>query len=162
MATTRGLIAAVVVIGTGLVALHLRAQGPSSIPAAPDHKLTPGAVAVTSTRELCASGFNQRPRAWHNKVETLAKYGLPASMTHAVEDDDLIPRCLGGDNASPLNHWPMSCTAWSGTRCLSGPARIKDLDEAKACRAACLHMDDAYTQQLQAKFSHWPEGFPLQ
>ncbi len=158
MVTPGRLTAVGVVIGTGLMAWHLGAQSP--IPAVPDPTLTPGAVAVTSTQELCSDGFNQRPRAWHDKPETLAKYGLSASMAGEVEDDDLIPRCLGGDNASPLNHWPQSCISWSTDhRCLSGPARIKDLDEAKACRDACLHMDDSYTQKLQVKFSHWPIGF---
>jgi hypothetical protein len=37
---------------------------------------------------------------------TLAKYGIPLDRAGLYEDDDLIPVCLGGDNASPLNHWP--------------------------------------------------------
>jgi len=44
-------------------------------------------------------------RVWHDKAGRLAKYRI-ASTEAALYEDDLIPVCPGGDNASPLNHWP--------------------------------------------------------
>jgi hypothetical protein len=154
--------AAGVVLLIGMAgAAYLVTQPSRAIPKVPDPQLTPGAVAETSTAVICAPGFNDRPRVWHDKSGTLAKYGLPESMRAAVEDDDLIPRCAGGDNASPLNHWAQACFKWSAHyRCLEGPAAVKDIAEREACIAICVHMDDAYTQTIQAKFAHWPQGFP--
>ena len=71
----------------------------------PDPVLTPGAVASTDQAEVCSPGYSRAHRFWRDKAGTLAKYGLPLSAARDVEDDDLIPVSLGGDNANPLNHW---------------------------------------------------------
>jgi len=100
-------------------------------PLFPNPILTPGAVATTDIHEVCGRvaglTYSRRHRVWHNKAETLAKYGLLPSAAHAVEDDDRVPVCLGGNNASPLNHWP---EPW-------GDARKKDHFEDWSCRAVC-------------------------
>jgi hypothetical protein len=90
---------------------------------------------------ICAPGYDDAHRVWDNKGATLAKYGLPRSMSRAVEDDDLIPVCAGADNANPLNHWPQACASWQGTSCVSGPAHDKDEHEWRLCRLMC---DDDY------------------
>jgi hypothetical protein len=97
------------------------------LPLQPNPHLTPGAVSTTDLAVICVPGFNQRPRAWHDKLGTLLKYGLSLDQAMEVEDDDLIPRCLGGDNASPANHWPEPIDQ----------ARQKDRIEAEVCRAVC-------------------------
>lgn len=71
---------------------------------------------------------------------TLAKYGI------AEEDDDLIPVCLGGDNASPLNHWPQANNASPG-------AADKDRLEARVCFKVCRDRDDGELQHYQAAFA---------
>jgi hypothetical protein len=128
-------------VGLGLIVFSLFAWGALSadpaVPTMPDPKLTPGAVAETRSEVICAPGFNQRPRVWHDKAGTLAKYGLPESYADLVQDDDLIPRCLGGDNANPANHWPQSCTKWQGARCIVGDAYKKDISDMGSCQDIC-------------------------
>src|SRR5215468_8219777 len=92
----------------------------------PDHNLTPGAVAETSTEAICAPGYARAHRVWHDKAATLAKYGITPDKAALYEDDDLIPVCLGGDNASPLNNWPQLNSAQPG-------AWDKDQLEAHIC-----------------------------
>src|SRR5215471_18655630 len=75
-------------------------------PSMPDPQLTPGAVADTDRAIVCAPGYSRSHRVWHDKVGTLAKYGSPPSEASRYEDDNRVPICLGGDNASPLDHWP--------------------------------------------------------
>jgi hypothetical protein len=56
---------------------------------------------------VCAPGYSRSHRMWHDKIGTLAKYGIPPTEAHRYEDER--PRagvCLGGDNASAPNHWP--------------------------------------------------------
>lgn len=102
-----------------------------SYPEMPNDALTPGKVATTDQFEVCAwidgESYSRRHRVWEGKRDTLAKYGLPLSSSRDVEDDDRVPVCLGGDNASPLNHWPQ---VWE-------QARIKDRFETHACREVC-------------------------
>ncbi len=97
----------------------------------PDTTLTPGAVATTDRAEICAwvggRSYSQRHRMWESKRSTLLKYGLDPRDGRHYEDDDLVPVCLGGDNANPLNHWPMP---WP-------EAREKDELEGQTCRAVC-------------------------
>jgi hypothetical protein len=64
---------------------------------------------------------------WRDKIGTLAKYGIAPTEADRYEDDDRVPICLGGDNASPLNHWPMP---WD-------QAEQKDELERRICRAVC-------------------------
>lgn len=100
---------------------------------AQDAKLTPGAIASTNFNEVCASdglpgsAYSRKHRVWRDKAGTLAKYGIPASEASQYEDDDRVPVCLGGDNASPLNHWPQ----------LWPDARQKDDFEREVCRRVC-------------------------
>jgi hypothetical protein len=64
---------------------------------------------------------------WHDKAGTLRKYGVPLADADRYEDDDRVPICLGGDNASPLNHWP---EPWD-------QAERKDELERRIYRAVC-------------------------
>lgn len=126
----------VLVFGLSLAGIVSMPLGAQTLPTVPDPHLTPGSV-IPGYQMRCTPPYSPR-RVWHDKVGTLRKYGLPPSAAGLVEDDDLIPVCLGGDNASPLNHWPMQCTQWSaGWRCVSGPAAEKDKLEAEACRQVC-------------------------
>ena len=76
------------------------------------------------------------------KVQTLAKYGLPRNKTRLYEDDDRVPVCLGGDNASPLNHWPQK---WP-------EAKIKDRLEDAVCRQVCALNSKMTVERGQAIF----------
>jgi hypothetical protein len=110
---------------------------------APDPRLTPGAIATTDPAVICVVGYGKRHRVWHDKAGTLAKYGIPLSDAGLYEDDDLVPVCLGGDNADPRNHWPQPIAE----------AGAKDQDEADMCRAACLdHHDRALIEEDQRYF----------
>lgn len=96
----------------------------------PDPRLTPGAVTGATTAEICAPGYARAHRVWpwpEGKRETLRRYGLPWALARDYEDDDLVPVCLGGDNADVRNHWPQP---WP-------EARAKDRVEAEMCRAVC-------------------------
>jgi integrase len=68
-------------------------------PSMPDSQLTPGAVADTDPAVVCARGYSRSHRVWHDKIGTLLKYGIPPAEADRYEDDDLVPVCLGGDNA---------------------------------------------------------------
>lgn len=135
------------IIGAGAFAL-IAASGAPDLPNA---RLTPGAIGTTSTAEICGRwvidqngqailqqpgqhyagertlSYSRAHRVWHDKAGTLAKYGIPYSEGRRYEDDDLVPVCLGGDNADPSNHWPQP---WA-------QARQKDHLEAAACRRVC-------------------------
>jgi hypothetical protein len=93
----------------------------------PDPQLTPGAVADTDPAIVCARGYSRSHWVWHDKIGTLVKYGIPPAEADRYEDDDRVPICLGGDNASPLNHWP---EPWD-------QAERKDELERRICRAVC-------------------------
>jgi hypothetical protein len=77
-------------------------------PWSPNKALTPGAIAETRAAVLCMHGYAKAHRVWRDKTGTLAKYGIAPDRASLFEDDDLIPVCLGGNNASPMNHWPQS------------------------------------------------------
>jgi hypothetical protein len=116
----------VVGVGAG-IGLPLLVLAHDPTPSMPDPALTPGAIASASLAEICAPGYARSHRVWYDKASTLQKYGLPPSDAHLYEDDDRVPVCLGGDNASPLNHWPQR---WS-------EARDKDALEWRVCREVC-------------------------
>jgi hypothetical protein len=97
--------------------------------AVPDPALTPGVVATSDAHTICVRGYDRAQRVWHDKADTLRKYGIPMSRAAEFEDDGLIPICLGGDNADPRNHWPMK---WD-------EAVTKDELEGYACRQVCIH-----------------------
>jgi hypothetical protein len=66
----------------------------------PNKELTP---ALCIAAVLCVRGYAKAHRVWRDKAGTLAKYGIARDR---ASDDDLIPVCLGGNNASPPNHLP--------------------------------------------------------
>jgi hypothetical protein len=112
----------------------------------PDRALTPGAVAETSPAVICTPGYARAHRVWHDKAATLAKYGIARDQAALYEDDDLIPVCLGGDNASPLNHWPQLNAAQPG-------AADKDRLEVRICARVCRDRDDGELSRYQAAFA---------
>ena len=97
----------------------------------PKRKLTPGAIAETRTAVICVHGYAKAHRVWHDQMATLAKYGIAPDRASLFEDDDLVPVCLGGNNASPLNHWPQPLSGEWG-------AEKKDALEQRVCGEICL------------------------
>jgi len=95
---------------------------------------------------VCAPGYARAHRVWHDKAGTLAKYHIAPSQAALYEDHDLIPVCLGGDNASPLNHWPQPNSTTPG-------ATDKDMLEERICREVCRARDDALLARYQAAFA---------
>jgi hypothetical protein len=124
-----------------------------NLPTRPDDSLTPGAIASTDPAVVCGYidglSYSRRHRVWHDKADTLAKYGLPPEDRRLVEDDDRVPVCLGGDGADPRNHWP---EPWV-------QARQKDRLEAEVCRMVC----DERTMTLRAGqaifLGDWEAGY---
>jgi hypothetical protein len=112
----------------------------------PNKELTPGAFAETHTAVLCMHGYARAHRVWRDKAGTLAKYGIAPDRAFLFEDDDLIPVCLGGNNASPLNHWPHPFGGdWGAER--------KDALEQRVCGEICFIRDDAQLARYQAAFA---------
>jgi hypothetical protein len=96
----------------------------------PDPQLTPGAVRTSDTSEICAPGYAHAHRVWPypaGKRQVLAAYSIAWADRAGYEDDDLVPVCLGGDNADIRNHWP----EWVDQ------AEVKDEIEAEMCRNVC-------------------------
>jgi hypothetical protein len=112
----------------------------------PDHTLTPGAIAETSTAVICAPGYARAHRVWHDKTATLAKYGIPRDQAAQYEDDDLVAVCLGGANASPLNHWAQQRSAHLG-------AADKDWLEVHLHAKVCRDRNDGELHRYQAAFA---------
>ena len=79
---------------------------------------------------------------WDDKAGTLRKYSIPPNDGGDYEDDDLIPVCLGGDNADPRNHWPQPLAE----------AHEKDDLEWYACRDVCESGDS---------LAWWQSGFRI-
>jgi hypothetical protein len=61
----------------------------------------PGAISEIRTAVICAPGYADAHRVWHNKAATIAKYGLPLSAADRHENDDLIP---GAEAKDALEH----------------------------------------------------------
>ena len=121
----------------------------------PDPHLTPGAIVETHTGVICTRGYDRAHRVWHDKAGTLAKYGLPLSAADHY-DDDLVPVCLGGNNASPQNHWPQSYSGEWG-------AETKDALERRMCAEICRIRDDAELARYQADFAeNWIALYQMQ
>lgn len=114
-----------------------RVTGPYVLP---DPALTPGAVATTDRDEICGRvgglTYTKRHRVWHRRDETMAKYGVLAAVIAGVafQDDDLVPVCLGGDNADPRNHWAQPSDNLVG---VGNGYQSKDIMDAGACRMVC-------------------------
>jgi hypothetical protein len=112
----------------------------------PNKALTPGAITETHATAVCMRGYARAHRTWRGKAGTLAKYGIAADRASLFEDDDLIPVCLGGNNASPLNHWPEPLGGdWGAER--------KDALEQRVCSEICFTHDDAQLARYQAAFA---------
>jgi hypothetical protein len=94
----------------------------------------------------CVHGYAKAHRVWRDKSGTLAKYGIAADRAFLFEDDDLVLVCLGGNNASPLNHWPQPLSGEWG-------AEKKDALEQRVCSEICLTRDDAQLARYQAAFA---------
>jgi hypothetical protein len=112
----------------------------------PNKTLTPGAIAETHAAVLCLHGYARTHRVWRDKAGTLAKYGIALDRAALFEDDDLVPICLGGNNGSPLNHWPQPLGGEWG-------AEKKDALEQRVCSEICLTRDDAQLARYQAAFA---------
>jgi hypothetical protein len=121
-----------------------------------DLHLTLGAVAENHADAICVRGDDREHRVWHDKAGTLAKYGVSLSAADQYEDDDLVPVCLGGDNASPQNHWPQSYAGkWGADR--------KDELERRLCAEICRTRDDAELARYQADFpENWIALYQMQ
>lgn len=124
------ILAALVIAGAGAA---LAIAEPADLGAIPDPTLTPGAIATSDIADICGHvnglTYTKRHRVWEGQAATMQKYGLPLKDKHLYEDDDVIPVCLGGDNANPDNHWPQ----------LWPEAKVKDRMDAGACRLVCEH-----------------------
>jgi hypothetical protein len=79
------------------------------------------------------------------RIETKSPPGPGSSLSAIV--NDLIPVCLGGNNASPLNHWPQLISGESGTE-------NKDALEHRAGSEICLIRDDALLTRYQTEFAN--------
>jgi hypothetical protein len=100
----------------------------------PDSRCTPGAVAVSDVKVLCARGYRTssvRPSTAYIgplKRRQIAQYGAYAGRSaRGYEEDHLIPLEIGGDPRSPANLWPEALQQ----------AHVKDKVEDAAKRAAC-------------------------
>jgi hypothetical protein len=87
----------------------------------PDRALTPGVVASSDAKEVCAAGYASRVRPrgalWRRlKDGAYSRYGIERGKRSilgsngmrypAYEVDHLIPLELGGDPVDPRNLWP--------------------------------------------------------
>jgi hypothetical protein len=105
-------------------------------PTYPNAALTPGKVATTDVREVCALEGNlsysrrHRATAYDLKSWVFREYGIEPPQGHAAraewEIDHLVPLCLGGADEA-ANLWPQNRTTF----------RQKDQREAHACREVC-------------------------
>jgi hypothetical protein len=135
------------ILPLSLVAIAAIAAEPAAVP---DERLTPGLIATTNATEACAGGpgeYSRHHRVWHNNVST--GYGLPLSAMGTVEDDDRMPVCLGGDNDSPLNHWPQPLSS----------AREKDQLEAAVCRMVFDEHSVPLADAQRLFLGDWREAF---
>jgi hypothetical protein len=135
-----------VIAGVALALVNCSAIADDDTKWLPNRKLTPGAIAEMRAAVICVHGYAKAHRVWHEKVATLAKYGIAPDQASRFEDDDLVPVCLGGNNASPLNHWPQPLSGEWG-------AEKKDALEQRVCSEICFTRDDAQLTRYQAAFA---------
>jgi hypothetical protein len=118
--------------------------GFTALAAAADHRwpnypnvaLTPGKVATTDVREVCARdgslSYSRRHRVTADDLKSwvFREYGIAPPRGHLAraewEIDHLVPLCLGGADEA-ANLWPQNRTTF----------RRKDQREAYACREVC-------------------------
>ena len=110
-----------------IAGLLLIAPAALADPAMPDPALTPGAVATTDPAVICAPGYARAHRTWRGRQNTMREYDIAPSEWRDYTDDDRVPVCLGGDNASPKNHWAQPFDE----------ALVKDRLEDEMCREVC-------------------------
>jgi hypothetical protein len=159
----------------GLIAWNMVSREDSGYPMRPDPHLTPGAVLDTKAAVICQPGYARAHRVWDDKRGTAAKYSVPWRAATNMEDDDLVPPGLGGDNADPSNHWLQLCSAWrqvgnSGIReCIAGEAFRKDVLEheweerlRRGCRSGDMDAAQSILDAAQDYFlrGKWVEDMP--
>jgi hypothetical protein len=125
----------------------------------PNRGLTPGAVADTDSRVVCAPGYASAHRAvpYAERDAIYNEYGIPrgtrqASPRRGYRIDHLIPLEIGSANV-PRNLWPQRYT----------DSKVEDRVEDALHEAVCY--DHALTlQQAQAAIArdwmHTPVGLP--
>lgn len=105
----------------------------------PNPELTPGMVASSDARKVCALGDTAELRGYSGRPNTkraiMRAYGLGNRRSADFELDHRVPLCLGGADVV-ANLWPQP---WP-------EAREKDKIEEWACRAVC----DTHMMSLQA------------
>ena len=130
----RLLIAATVSLAICLISIP-PAWADRAGPSRPDPALTPGKVATTDVREVCATednlSYSRRHRATSHELKSwvFREYGIEPPQGYARtewEIDHRIPLCLGGADEA-ANLWPQNRTTFPK----------KDRLEAHACREVC-------------------------
>lgn len=122
MSRTASFLAGLVLVGS-VAALAI--AEPSDMP---DHGLTPGLIASSDVREVCARAggltYSRRHRQTTREMknEVIREYGLRPPFHGEI--DHRIPLCLGGAD-DVRNLWPQR------------DYRDKDKLEAHACREVC-------------------------
>ena len=119
------------VLAAGIV-VGMTASAMAQHAIAPDQSLTPGAIATHDKALICdrdAQGrtYSETHRVWRDQRDTMRKYNISPAKRQNYTDDDRVPVCLGGDNASPKNHW---AEPWRD-------AERKDRIEDLMCRDVC-------------------------
>jgi hypothetical protein len=139
----RLIIAAGVFLGICLVSI-IAAAADLAWPTHPNPALTPGKLATTDVREVCAMNgdlsYSQRHRVTPHELKSwvFREYGIEPPQGAARgewEIDHLIPLCLGGADEA-ANLWPQHEATY----------RAKDRLEVRACREVCagrLSLSDA-------------------
>jgi hypothetical protein len=131
----RFIIAASVFLAICLLSIFAAAADPTW-PSRPDPALTPGKVATTDLREVCAidgdMSYSRRHRTTTAALKSwvFREYGIEPPNEPAArgewEIDHLVPLCLGGADEA-ANLWPQN----------KATSRKKDRLEAQACREVC-------------------------
>lgn len=109
-----------------------------------------GAVATTSTQEVCSVGSSKLHRSHHSQAARRADFeraGIPWSEHNDYELDQLVPLCLGGADSSE-NRRPEPFEE----------AVKKDAVERFACEAVCqgqMTLDKAQSIFLQDEWRAW-------
>src|SRR6266550_1919710 len=127
----------------------------------PNPTLTPGAVADTDVRIICAKDYDKthRPDTQTShalKLQALYLYNIPRSQIHTVEADALVPVGIGGNHFTINNIWVQRCDTWHGWRCVAGDAAVKDQLEVLARHKTCTlsKIDPNAAQQLLLQYQH--------
>lgn len=105
---------ALVAAGAAVALLHfIAAASAAGLPEQPNSAITPGAVASTSTDEVCTAGYSARHRLRYGEpgeharwLRVIHAYGLTAAEVRGrIELDHILPLSAGGAD-SEANLWP--------------------------------------------------------